>query len=162
MKETVIILSIDEAKKVLAAWYANVAKSDPKEIAERILNGSLNDLIPYTIKYWNKEKIAKIFSDLNLGEPFVCLEYKNNQVLADQVLVRLNDELSYVVWELGNINPNDKQKLITNFDIEKYKFILEFLEEKNEQIPLSFNEIAQNWHVSRKIKYCKNKDSNNH
>ena len=162
MKKNVIILTPAIARKTLAAWYAKVAADDPREVAQCILEGNLNEFIPPSIKNWKNSEVAETFGNLNLGEPFVCFDYEKTLVLVDQVLVQMDENNMAIVWELGNISPKERARLTTEFDKNQWGFIEKIISEKEQLdcILPSFNEIARSWSTKDKINYCRRRRPN--
>lgn len=98
----IIILSINEAKQILAKFYIDSILKNPEKMTEALLTGK--DFIPHNISEWNTNTVVTTFEEENLGEELVL----KSKVEIDQVMIDTNSYEYVCVWDKGNVPPEDR------------------------------------------------------
>ena len=124
----VIILSLAEAKEIMAGWYAEVVRRDPKEFAQSILAGLEKAPIQHNFLFlnnWTTHQICLNFGELNLGEPFAMASLIRGEPV-DQILIQDGEKYD-IAWDIENVDPEHRPDLVVEFikNLETWSYIEE-------------------------------------
>lgn len=110
--ESVLTITIAEAKELLAKFWTNVLTEDVQntgEVVRSYMNG--NDMafrkIVRDVSEMSQKQIADLFGELNLGEE---LTYDNN---VKKVIIEINNNgyhQAEVVWDFENLDPKTREE----------------------------------------------------
>lgn len=106
-KPNILVISLEEAKDILANWWTDTAIGDRQALYESIRNSE--PFIP-SLKAFSPNDVAETIAELNLAEKYGISRN------CDQVVVEIDVEHYVVVWDIRNVEPERLADLIINED----------------------------------------------